>query len=114
MADCWVAHPELEQVELHPNKYTASTIINSVTTLTATTEERRLIEADVSGGAFSITLPEASTWTGQIINIVKIDSSSNKVTIDGNGVQTIDGDLTQELKKPYILMELRYILYDEV
>ena len=95
---CWVAHPDLvDQTEIHVNKYTASTIINSITTLTATTEQRRLIEADAFGGAFTITLPAASTWTGQIIDIIKIDSS-NDVDIDGSGIETIDGDLTQVLK----------------
>ena len=101
MADCWVAHPDLvDQVEIHVNKYTSSTIVNSTGALTATTEQRRLIEADASGGAITITLPAASTWTGQIIEIIKIDSS-NDVDIDGNGIETIDGDLTQKLKKQY-------------
>src|SRR4030043_858415 len=102
MADCWVAHADITvQTDLHPNKFTAATVVTGTTVLTATTEEQRLIEADATGGAFSITLPVASTMIGQIIDIVKIDSSSNNITIDGNGVETIDGELTQLLKKQY-------------
>ena len=100
MSDCWVAHADITaQNDIHENKFTDVTQVNSVTVLSATTEERRVIEADATGGAFSITLPAVATMTGQILYIIKTDSSSNNVTLDGNGSETIDGELTQLLKK---------------
>ena len=55
-----------------------------------------LVTGDASGGAFSITLPSAAAAgvVGKIMAFKKIDSSGLKVTIDGDGTETIDGKLT--------------------
>jgi len=53
------------------------------------------IFCDATSGAITITLPSASPAQGREYHIKKIDSSTNTVTIDGNGSQTIDGALTQ-------------------
>jgi hypothetical protein len=42
-------------------------------------------------GAFTVTLPDAATCSGKKFHIVKIDSGTNLLTIDGNGSQTIAG-----------------------
>lgn len=51
---------------------------------------------DSSGGAFTITLPAGET--GAIIRFSDATNSwdTNSVTLDGNGAETIDGDLTLE------------------
>lgn len=49
------------------------------------------------GGARTITLPAAASYTHRIYNIKKIDGSANTVTIDGNGAETIDGAATQTI-----------------
>ena len=59
-----------------------------------------IILCDASSGAFTVTLPPAAN--GKIVyNIKKIDSSGNIVTIDGDGSETIDGDLTVALTAQY-------------
>ncbi len=54
---------------------------------------------DASSGDVTITL-EAAT-SGAIHTIKKIDNSNHKVIVDGNGNETIDGELTVELNLQY-------------
>ena len=101
MADCWVTHPDIvDQTEIHVNKYTDYSTVSSTGTLTANDKEQQMIRADSSGGDITITLPLASSMEKQIYEITKI-VDANTVTIDGNGTETIDGALTQDLKKIY-------------
>ena len=51
--------------------------------------------ADAAGGAVTVTLPAASTVTGQTFHVKKIDATANAVTLDGNGAETIDGASTK-------------------
>ena len=55
---------------------------------------------DASGGAVTINLPAISTMTATtpIIGFKKTDSSTNKVTINRNGTDTIDGETTYLLE----------------
>ena len=60
------------------------------------------VECDASGGAFIITLPAvASTTTGKVYHIKKIDSSANVVTVDGNASETIDDGTTASITTQY-------------
>ena len=52
----------------------------------------------------TITLPLASTNSGRIITVKKINSGA--VTIDGNGTETIDGALTKSLAALYDALRL--------
>ncbi len=61
----------------------------------------QVILADSSGGGFTLTLPTASGNTGLFFVIKKVSTDGNSVTIDANGSQTIDGELTQILTAPY-------------
>jgi len=54
-----------------------------------------IVLCNASSGVFTITLPAASR--NIMYSIKKIDSSGNIVTIDANGSETIDGDLTVSL-----------------
>lgn len=49
------------------------------------------IAGNASGGAFTITLPAASSNPGKTLIVKKIDSSVNAVTIARAGSDTIDG-----------------------
>lgn len=51
--------------------------------------------ADATSGGITATLPTASSASGRIYVLKKIDSSVNTVTIDGNGSELIDGATTQ-------------------
>jgi len=69
--------------------------ISGATTLTTSSAATQL--ADATAGAFSVNLPTAASMTGRIINVKKIDSSANAVTLDGSGAETIDGATTLAL-----------------
>ena len=58
----------------------------------------KLLAVDASSGAVVITLLPAATATdGFEITIKKTDTSTNSVTIDGDGSETIDGDASKVL-----------------
>ena len=75
-------------------------VITVTTTYTATGADS-VILADATAAAFTITLPAVATVPFLVLDIKKIDATANNVTIDGNGAETIDGALTQKLKKQW-------------
>lgn len=64
------------------------------------TRDDFLILADVSGGAFTVTLPSAAN-RGQLICIVKSDSGVNAVTVSRAGTDTINGATSVSLSLQY-------------
>jgi len=50
-----------------------------------------IVRCDPSGGGFTITLPDASTNIGQTIIVKNTTNSTNTITIQGTGGDTIDG-----------------------
>jgi hypothetical protein len=50
-----------------------------------------VIRADASAGGFTITLP-AAPGAGAAVTVMKVDATTNIVTVVGSGVTTIDGD----------------------
>lgn len=60
-----------------------------------TTNENELVSCDASGGTFTVSLTPTPV-NGEKIDITKIDSSNNIITVDGNGA-TILGDTTIQL-----------------
>lgn len=68
-----------------------------------------LIEANATGGAISLTLPDASQAAnkGRRYSIVKVDSSGNTVTVGGfGGVQTISGQLSVVLSTQWSVINI--------
>lgn len=62
-------------------------------------DQNRLFLADATAGVISVTPDSAITLgAGFEFTVKKIDSSANDVTIDANGTQTIDGELTLVLE----------------
>ena len=55
---------------------------------------------DCSGGATTVNLPAVSGNSGKIIQITHV-GSTNSITIDGSGAETIDGETTQALDTQY-------------
>jgi hypothetical protein len=49
---------------------------------------------DMTGGAFTITLPAAASSSGRVLIFKKTDASANAFTLDGNGAETIDNAAT--------------------
>ncbi len=59
------------------------------------------VACDASGGGFTVTLPDALATPGRVYVLKKIDSSTNVVTIDTTGADTIDGAATQVLGEEF-------------
>lgn len=74
----------------------------STNTVIGTNDAYHVILANANSGEVTITLPDATAVeAGREYIIKKADTSENGVVIDGNGSQTIDGDLTFTLYGPY-------------
>lgn len=56
-----------------------------------------LILCNAAAGGFTVTLPTAVGRMGKIFIVMKVDSSGNTVTVDGDGSETINGSATQSL-----------------
>lgn len=65
-----------------------------------------ILFGDATGGAFTFTLPVAAGNSGKILRFVKTDSSTNALTLDGSGSETIDGALTTTLNTQYERVEI--------
>ena len=60
-----------------------------------------LIRCDCTSNAITVNLPAASTSTGLIYSIKKIDAVANNVTIDANASELIDGVTTKTISSQY-------------
>lgn len=78
------------------NLISTTSIVTKTANYTATLSDYTIL-CDATSGAITITLPAASTSSGKIYNIKKIDASGNNVVIDGNASETIDGATTQTI-----------------
>ncbi len=54
-----------------------------------------------TGGAITRTLPAVASSKYHEFTIIKVDSSANAVTIEGNGAETINGAANIELSAQY-------------
>jgi len=62
-------------------------------------DDRALIRMSASGASRTVNLPSTSSvGTGFTVSIIKTDRTSNAVTIDGNGSETINGETTIKLE----------------
>jgi hypothetical protein len=75
----------------------ASSVVSKTSAYTVTSSDDMVV-ANATGGAFTVTLPNATTvGDGREFTVKKIDSSSNAVTIGTTSSQTIDGATTKVL-----------------
>ena len=94
----------LSHNEMDTNWQTSLPFTSSKTgAYTVTTgDEGDMVLCDATSGAFTVTLPAAATaGDGFAVRIKKTDSSTNIVTVDGNGSETIDGATTYLLYNQY-------------
>ncbi len=82
----------------------ALTSVAGDTVLTAIAEK---VKCDASGGAIALTLPAASSMTGEILYILKVDTTFNKVVITRAGSDTIDGATHSDLTSYYEWVKIR-------
>jgi hypothetical protein len=85
-----------------------SGIVTSVTAATTITDDDGigLLLVTTASSAITVTLPTASDNTNRVIRIKKVDSGSGKVTVDGEGSETIDGATTWLLPRQQSTVEL--------
>lgn len=84
-------------------KETKTIFKNSVITVTSAytaLNTDHIILCDTTSAGFTVTLPPLLE-VGFILHIKKIDGTGNAVTIDADGTQTIDGELTKLLNTQY-------------
>ncbi len=72
--------------------------VTTITTATTLTDDHHVILCN--NGPYTVTLPPAAANASRVYRIKNIDAQSDVITIDGNGSETIDGDLTYALQ-PY-------------
>lgn len=65
-------------------------------------DQNKIILCDATGGAFTLTLTAAATLGSRFrFTAIKIDSSANAITVDGNASETINGATTFSIGKQY-------------
>lgn len=74
-------------------------IQTKTTTYTAVMGE--YVSCNATGGAFTVTLPTAVGFDGEMIKIKKTDSSANAITVATTSAQTIDGASTFTIRSQY-------------
>jgi len=75
--------------------------VTTVTASTTLTVANQVVLVNASAGAATITLPAASSGSGLLIIVAKIDSSTNAVTVAPAGTDTIQGVASQTLSTQY-------------
>lgn len=80
------------------NQFAAKRIDNSTNINLAVSDALVVVDAETAGGDVTVNLPAVATAKkGKEYTIKKGDSGTNIVTVDANGSETIDGELTQVL-----------------
>jgi hypothetical protein len=81
-----------------------NTVVKSTTYSMTILDE--ILLCDATSAAFTVTLPDASTCSGEIFYIQKNDSSFNKITLSCTGGQSIEGSSSIKLctKQDYVIL----------
>lgn len=80
-------------------------IATKTTTYTLTSSDDMIL-CDSSGGAFTLTLPAAALNTGKVFYFKKIGSDLNTISIDGNGIEEIDGVTSTLISTEHEMLEI--------
>jgi hypothetical protein len=88
-----------------PNGAMGGPIVTKTSAYTLTTSDFTIL-ADATASPFTVTLPP-SPIQGEMVNIKKIDSTANIVTVSGNGA-TIDGTATIAIPYQWVSVTLQY------
>lgn len=73
----------------------------NVQTAAITADYGQVVRCNPSSGAFTVTLPPAADFPGQQLVVKNVTSSTVPITIDGDGSDTIDDELTVTIEEPY-------------
>lgn len=86
-----------ELIAMQGNPGVAATQFATKTAAYAVTTSDVVLLGDATTAAFTFTLPTAVGKKGRIWYFKKTDSSTNAITLDGNGAETLDGATTYAL-----------------
>lgn len=86
--------------------YAAFTNAAEVAVSTSVTATLGRMHAVTASSALTITLPAAAGNAGAIVGFIIDDTTTARVTIDGNASETIDGQLTLQMHKGGVLLLL--------
>jgi len=75
--------------------------VASKTAAYTVTDSDFCVLCNATGAAFTVTLPTAAGRTGRVYAFVKIDSTTNAVTIGGYGSETINGSANTSLSSQW-------------
>lgn len=64
-------------------------------------QDDEIIEADCAASGITVTLPVSQSYPGKEVRIVKIDSSSNSMFVEGTGGEEISGLSEVEIDTPF-------------
>lgn len=81
------------------------TVVTSTTYTVTATDRYLLVDDDAAGAAVTITLPTTTSTLGRRLTIKKIGTTA-AVTVDGNGSETIDEELTVDILFQYDAMQI--------
>jgi len=81
--------------------------LDSISGATTLDDTHHTVIGDATSAAFTVTLPAATSNSGRVYVIKKIDSSANVVTVDGNASETIDGATTHALSSQYDFVRIQ-------
>ena len=90
---------ELKDITIYAEDISFS--VREYTSTQTLSADNYLVLLDCSQTGITVTLPAASSHQNRMYTIKKTDNSVNKVTIDANSTETIDGEKTIELKTQY-------------
>lgn len=74
-----------------------SETVRSVTATTTLTQNDFVLLADPAGGAITVNLPAVAAVQPGRTYVVRTTGTTNAVTLDGSGSETIDGSTTKAL-----------------
>jgi len=96
-----IADSNVTRAKLASGARAKGSVTASKTSAYTATSSDDVIPCDATSAGFTVTLPAAASSTGMEVVIVKTDASTNLVTIDGNGSETIGGATTTALATRY-------------
>lgn len=91
----------VSRVKLAQGAIAAGTISAVKTTTYSATASDDVVRVDSSGGAFTVSLPAAAGVPGKRLTFIKTNTTDNKVTIDPNSSETINGLATIGINAQY-------------
>ena len=62
-----------------------------LTSGTVLTDANQVVRVDPSGGGFTLTLPAAASFSGEVVVVKNVTSSANLVVVAAGGSDTVDG-----------------------